>query len=146
MRPMFLEDVVATIDFLSIINSIKIIPQGEYAYCIRENSTLTSKWTLKKSIDELESIIHVYNFISTNAPDSEQMSITYFWIVSMLTNIRKLYGINYLEQHSGRLHTPPTQAPVLYDKLRLHLIKILGLQRYISFATSLGNSIGALKK
>lgn len=98
-RPMFLEDVVATIDVLDVINAIKIIPTGEYAYCIRDNSTLTSKWTLKKSVDELESILHVYEFLLDNAYESKQTAVTFFWIVSMLTNIRKLYGMNYLNTH-----------------------------------------------
>lgn len=146
-RPMFLEDVVATIDVLTIIKSIKIIPSGEYAYCIRGNSTLTSQWTLKKSLDELESIMHVYDFVDKNARESEQLSITYFWIVSMMTNIHKLYGINYLQHNSGKNLFHPLRNNVgSYNLFRLFLIKVLGLKNYVNLSASIGKLIDALKR
>lgn len=100
-RPMFLEDVVATVDVILKIRNIRIISNGEYAYCIRENSTLTSTRTKKKSMDEIDSILHVYDLVHHEAHGSEQEQTTFLWIVSMMTALRINFGINWMDMRPG---------------------------------------------
>lgn len=136
MKHMFLEDVVCIVDVLKQIDTIALIPKGEYAYCIRENSTLTSKWTYKKSCDELESILHVYEFVLENAPESEQSITTYLWIVSMLTSIRVRFNVNYLSANPNiKISQPKRTAKSHYNQLRMNLISTIGLKRYIDTVT-----------
>lgn len=152
-RPMFLEDVVATIDVLKKIcmnnGKFKVISKGEYAYCIRDNSTLTSQWTQKKSIDEINSILYVYDFILQQSPNtnSEQAKITYFWIVSMMTSLRIKFGINWFNiQPSTLLPKPNTPQLNRYQRLRLSAINLLGIKGYINFAYFTNKIISSLKK
>lgn len=139
---MFLEDVVAVTDILAIVDSIKIITEGEYAYCIRENSTLTSKWTLKKSTDELDAILHVYDFVCKEAPESPQQNTTFWWIVYMLTSIKSQFGVNYLRANPEiSVRIPPVDKSTPYNFIRHCLIKSIGLKRYIDFVTNISKLI-----
>lgn len=139
---MFLEDVVAVTDILAIVDSIKIITEGEYAYCIRENSTLTSKWTLKKSTDELDAILHVYDFVCKEAPESPQQYTTFWWIVYMLTSIKSQFGVNYLRENPDiNVRIPPLDKSTPYKLIRHCLIKSIGLKRYIDFVTNISKLI-----
>jgi len=141
-KQMFLEDVFAMVDILERVSAVAIVPIGEYAYCIREGSMLTSEWTLKKSCDELESIIHVYNFVMKCAPESEQVLTTFFWIVSMLTTIKLRFGINYLVANPDLSIKSPRNKPIsAYDKLRMAIINTIGLRCYVDLVTSISKFI-----
>lgn len=146
-RPMFLEDVVAIVDIIRKIKNIRIISNGEYAYCIRENSTLTSNWTKKKSMDEIDSILHVYNLIHHKAQETEQEQTTFLWIVSMMTALRINFGINWMNMRPGTfIPIPRLRNASKYNKLRLSMIKVFGLKSYIDFAYHMHNAIKTLKK
>lgn len=137
-RNMFLEDIVATVDILKNVGEIGLISKGEYSYCIRENSMLTSTWTLKKCTDELESILHVYEFIMANEPHSEQALTTYLWIVFLLNQIKLQFDINYLRLHPKvNIPLPACNAQKAYDKIRLTAIKLLGIRRYVDMVVSI---------
>lgn len=140
-KEMFLEDVVAVIDMIPITNKILIQKRGLYAYCIRENSSMTSKWGKRKCVQEAEAIIHTYSFLRENSHNLICQNITYFWIVSMLTNISKDFGDNPIFENISTIKTPEKIMESGYNKFRYLLIKCFGLKNYIRLASFVGKMI-----
>lgn len=140
-KEMFLEDVVATIDMIAASRKVLLQTKGLYAYCIRENSSITSEWGLKKCCHEAEAIIHTYRFLRDNSSDLNRQNTTYFWIVSMLTNISKQFRCNPVLENLPTIIPPSKIVGSKYNKIRYGLIKCLGLKRYVYTASCIGRLI-----
>lgn len=124
------------------VNSIVVESNGRYAYLMRENSITTTKWRAAEWDNVSTALVNTYDYLCKNAPNSEFILSMYLRLMAVLISAKLEFKFNYLEHHRARIHIPRiASGNSLYLKLRLILMRILGLKNYIDFVCFIGSQL-----
>lgn len=130
------EDEWFMLDCFDIVNKIVVQPKGLYAYCVRENSMISSSLSNKGIEDKIDNQIRGYKMLCELHPESKQCD-DFFWdIIIDLTTFKLTRNKNYFEIASSEgIRIPHISfESSFYKNIRSMLIHILGIKRYINLA------------
>lgn len=129
----YLEDVVANISTYFYAKKIIIETRGEYAYCMRENSSITSVMNQRKSIEEFKSIYCVWLVLDyyTSTKSAERVSL--LWLKQMAKEIYLKYGINVISKYkiNRRSILKIYQKSSLYNTVVWLLMLLCGMKNFV---------------
>lgn len=130
---MFLEDVAFITDLFERIRNIVVQEKGLYAYCIRENSLMTSKPNYKKSSDAIKADILVYNSLRRNSNNYLLQNKQFIKIIKNINNLYIQYGdIASVLEEASTMQLPVRIKGTFYDRFRIILIHVIGIRAYVN--------------